>query len=131
VSPQDWKEVEERLKSFYLTTELRCDGWKITLILQSISQFKNAIVVYVNGVVKGEWIVKDCEERRRFLCPVKRSLYSQKQKAALRKIPKKIRREHGLYDPDAQYVRYSYYWTSFKALKSHLIKHNRDIEWMQ
>lgn len=91
VTPQEWKEVEESLNSFYSTVELRCDGYEVTLALRRIDQFKNAIFVYVNGVIKGEWLIEDCEERRRFLRPVKRSLLSQKQKAALKRISKRLR----------------------------------------
>lgn len=128
MTSQDWKEVEKSLKSFYSSVKLRCDGYEVTLLLRQISQFKNAILVYVNGVIKGEWLCKDCEERRRFLRPVKSSLYSQKQKAALKKISKSLRKKTGLLDPEASYTSYRYDWTSFKALKSHLSKHNSNIE---
>lgn len=125
---QDWKEAEKCLHSLYSFVKLKCDGYEVTLALRTISQFKNAILVYVNGVMKGEWMTKDCEERRRFFRPVAKSIYSQKQKAALKKISKKLRKKYGLADPEAKYTSYYPYWTSFRALKGHLIKHNRDIE---
>ncbi|TEB10024.1 hypothetical protein Pmgp_02719 [Pelotomaculum propionicicum] len=106
----------------------RCDGYEVTLRLGRISQFKNAILVYINGEVRGEWLLKDCEERRRFFQPVKRSVLSRKTCSGLRKISKKLRQKAGLPDPDAKYTYYCPYWTSFKSLKRHLIKNNDSIE---
>lgn len=113
---------------FYSSVELRCDGYEVALVLVRISQFKNVIKVYVNGVIKGEWLVNDCEERRRFFRPVKRSVFTQKQKAAMKKVSKRLRQKAGLPDPDASFTYCVPYWTSFRALKRHLIKHNSNIE---
>lgn len=128
MTSQDWKEVEECLKSFYSSVQLNCDGYEITLRLERIDQFKNVIVVYVNGEWKGKWSIEDCEERRRFFRPVKKSTFSQKQKAALKKMSKRLRQKYGYPDPDASYTYYAPYWTSFRALKSHLIKKNSTIK---
>lgn len=128
VTSQEWKEAEERLKSLWSPVKLKCDGYDLALCLERIGQFKNGILVYINGVMKMEWLAEDCEERRRFLRPVKKSVFSQKQKAALRKVSKRVRKENGLPELDASYIEYVPYWTSFRALKSHLIKHNSEIE---
>lgn len=127
MTPQDWKEVEEKLKSFYDHVKLNCDGYEVTFILRRLSQFKNAIQMYVNGYMKGVWILEDCEERRRFIRPIKRYLHSPKGRARLKKFPKRWRKESKLLDPDAVVVGYLPYWTSFKSLKSHLIKNNQSI----
>lgn len=113
---------------FHSPVELRCDGYEVTLVLVRISQFKNGIKVYIAGVIKGEWLVNDCEERQRFFRPVKRSVFTQKQKAAMKKVSKRLRQKAGLLDPDASFTYYAPYWTSFRALKRHFIKHNSDIE---
>lgn len=128
MTSQDWKEAEERLKSFWSPVRLKCDGYDITLRLERLDQFKNGILVCVNGEIRGEWLSKDCEERRRFMRPVKKSVWTQKQKASLKKISKRLRQKTGLFDPDAKLTFYYLHWTSFKALKSHLIKHNSNIE---
>lgn len=128
MTPQDWKEVEKRLENFWLPVKLKCDEYELTLRLERINQFKNAILVYVNGLMKVKWMTEDCEERRRFFRPKKQSAYSQKQKAALRKMSKRLRQKAGLPDPDDTYTYYIPYWTSFKALKSHLIKNNSNIQ---
>ncbi len=125
LTAEEWKDVEERLKSFYNIVKLRCDGYEISITLTRISQFKNAIVVYVNGQIKGEWLLKECEERRRFLRPITKSCLSPKDKKRLKKFGKKFVREmeeksrHTYYDP---------YWTSFRTLKKQLIEQNKSIE---
>lgn len=53
MTSQEWKEVEKALQSLYSLVKLNCDGYEITLCLNRITQFKNAIVIYVNGVIKG------------------------------------------------------------------------------
>lgn len=128
MTKQDWKEVEESLKSFYSIARLRCDGYEVAFVLKRISQMKNGICVYVNSVLEGKWLLEDCEERRRFLCPMKKSVYSRKQKEGLKKFSKRLRTRLDLPDPDKKYTYYLPYWTSFKSLKSHLIKNNSNIE---
>lgn len=102
-----------------------CDGYEVTLILGPISQFKNAILVYINGQIKGEWLNTDCEYRRRFFRTMTKSLISPKKKAALKKLPKKIRLK---LEDMARYTCHYPYWTSFHALKRHLVEHNENIE---
>ena len=121
----DWKEIEEKLKSFYSIVKLRCDGYEISIVFERVGQFKNAIVVYVGGKIKGEWLMAECEESRRFFRKVTRSLLTQKQKAALKKMSKKFQNEFGL---KSTYSYYTASWTSFKSLKKHLVENNKSIE---
>lgn len=125
VTAQDWKEIEQKLTGFYTSVKLICDGYVLTLSLVRIDAFKNAIRIYVNGVFEGRWIVEDCEERRRFLCPKTRDFYSKKEKASFGKVSKKLAKEFSL---DSKYTYYDYKWKSFRSLKSHLIKYNKLIE---
>lgn len=127
---QDWKIVEEKLKGIFSPVKLNCDGYKVTLAVVKISDFKLGISPYINGVFKGEWLLNDCEERRRFLRPISKSLHSKKHKESLKKISKKRLKTIGI-DLDAKYISYSSYWTTFKSLKSHLIKNNDVIELVQ
>ena len=129
MTSQDWQEVEERLNHFYTFVELICDGYKVTLVLVRVTQFKNVIRIYVDGQIKGIWYTEDCEERRRFFRPVSKYAHTQKEKAHLNKISKSLRRKMGpWYDPNKKYTYYLPSWTSFKTLKSHLIKNNSNIE---
>lgn len=125
MTPQDWKEIEKRLQYLYSLVKLKCDGYEVTLTLARISQMKNAIVVYINGEIRGKWLAEDCEERRRFFRPVTKSIVSPKQKAGWKKLSKKTRQE---LEARTRYTCYYSYWTSFSALKRHLIKNNNTIE---
>jgi hypothetical protein len=129
MTPQEWKEVEESLKSFYSLVKLRCDKYEITLCLERQNQFKNAIMIYVNGKIQWKWATQDCEERRRFWKPVHRYVHTQKVRAGLKKMSKRLRVELGdYYDPNKKFTYYTPMWTSFRALKNHLIKNNHKIE---
>lgn len=123
----EWSRAQEALKSLFSFVKLKIDGYEVTLSLVRVDTYKNAIAVYVNGVFKGEWLMKDCEERRRFLQRKERSLLSQKQKSSWSKLPKKLQRElNEKYDRKYEY--YSSHWTSFNALKKHFISNNKNIE---
>ena len=127
MTKEDWKVVEENLKHLLDIVELQCDGYKVSLVLKRETQFKNSIMVYVNGSFKGEWMDKECEESRRFLRKVSRSLYNQKQKQAFGKLSKRLQKEMKI-DISKTYSYYMPTWTSFNSLKRHLIKENSSIE---
>ncbi len=125
VSAQDWKDIEQRLKELYRSVKLVCDGYELTLVLQRIGQFHNAITVYIDGKIDGRWMIEDCEQRRRFYCPKSKSFYSKKDMADIKKISKRMFKEM---QAKNKFVYYAPYWTSFRSLKSHLIKNNESIE---
>ncbi len=63
---EEWNLVEQKLESLYNTVRLKCDEYEISIMLIRRNQFKNVLVVYVNGVIKGEWLMKECKESKRF-----------------------------------------------------------------
>lgn len=123
----DWKYVDEKLKQFYSPVKLKCDQYELILKLEMISQFKNAIVFYADGVFKGKWLLKECEERARFCRKGERSVWSRKQKQEFKKLGKRFLNKRDM-DPDAKFSFYSNTWNSFNALKRHLIKNNSKID---
>ncbi|SDI49901.1 hypothetical protein [Paenibacillus naphthalenovorans] len=125
ITPQDWKDIEQKLKSFYRKVVLVCDGYELTLILERYNQYRNVISFYVNGVIEGKWHIEDCEERRRFFSPKTKSIYSPKEMAKFKKISKKMWKELAAKN---KYTYYQAHWSSFRALKSHLVKNNNVIE---
>lgn len=125
ITPEDWKRIEAKLRDFFNYVKLVCDGYELTLVLQRIGQFSNAIAVYINGKIDGKWLIEDCEERRRFWCPKSKSFYSKKDMAAFKKISRRVFKEM---QAKNKFTYYEPYWTSFRSLKSHLIKHNQVIE---
>jgi hypothetical protein len=126
MTKDEWKKVEEKMKRLHDIVELQCDPYKVKLVLSRISQFKNGILVFVNEQIKGEWLLNECEERRRFYRKITKSLGMKKsQKELFKKMSKRLQKE---IMADRKYSYYSEYWTSFNSLKRHFIKENGSIE---
>ncbi|BFH15196.1 hypothetical protein M5X00_24505 [Paenibacillus alvei] len=121
---EDWKTVEKNLRHLHYPVELNCDGYPVTLVLEMVTPFKNGIAVYIDGNVKGSWIIDDCEERRRFMRPITKQLFTKKQLEDAKKVSKKYYKEAAA----QKYTCHDYHWYSFRSLKNHLIKNNKSIE---
>lgn len=127
MTKEEWKQAEEILESLYYPVNLKADGFDVTLILERVGTYKNMIMVYIGGQFKGKWMSEDCEERRRFFQKKVRSLLTAKQKAGLKKLSKKRQKEFA----ESYHTNYEIYtpqWSSFGALKKHLIANNKSIE---
>ena len=120
---EDWKYVEDRLRHAYGSANLICDGYALDLRVFMINDLRYAIWVYVDGWFKGAWCLQDCEERRRFLDAVSLKLWSPRHFKGIRKSTLKSMN----IDMDARSVHYRGWWTSFRRLKAHLVKNNREI----
>ncbi|MFZ2949535.1 MAG: hypothetical protein WA003_08620 [Desulfuromonadaceae bacterium] len=123
-----WDAVEKSLTHQYAKVVLICDGFSLQLGIRKIAEMKLAIAFSVNG--RGdyvEWMKTDCEERRRFFRPYTRSVWSKPQLDMMKKMTKKQLQNRSL-DPGKTFTTYYPWWTSFKTLKSHLIKNNTSIE---
>ena len=77
LTKDEWALVEERLNHPHQPVALMCDGFHVTFQLVR-AQMRLVILFYVNGVYRGEWMGKDCEERRRFHRPVRKFVFSAK-----------------------------------------------------
>ena len=126
MSNEDWEYVKNQI-NHYLGIQLKCDEHLLTLRITRISELKLAIVFYVNGKFKGEWLMNDCEERKRFFRPVNKSVYTAKQKKGFKKLGKRYLKQNN-FDPDKKITYYQFYWTNFNSLKQHLIKNNTNIK---
>lgn len=127
MTKDEWKQVEEAVKSFFSPVYMIADGYEVTLILERVGPYKNMIMVYIGGQFKGEWLGNDCEERRRFMQKRVRSLLTPKQKADYKKLPKRLQKELSEKYHSMNYETYSPQWSSFGALKKHLIANNQNI----
>lgn len=124
---EEWKAVEEELSHCpFGRAVLLADGYELTITFcrDGKSGLKFCYVVYVNGQIKGEWVINDCEERRRFYCAKKRTLLSAKDKARLKKEKKSVQKA---VTSEMSYVAYLPYWNSVRALKKHLEANNQNI----
>ncbi|MDU5141087.1 MAG: hypothetical protein E6230_02720 [Paenibacillus dendritiformis] len=126
VTPQVWRDIEITLRDFFHRIKLRCDGYEVTLQLQRISVFRNAIAVYINGEMNYSWLLEECEERKRFFSVSSRQYYSTKDIKDFKKIGgKRLEREM---KARGKYTTYQPYWSSFRSLKTHFMKNNQNIE---
>lgn len=130
MTKEDWKKVEEGLKSQFKSVSLKCDGYIVSLSLRRIDTMKLGIAVYVNGWFRGEWFVKELsEEARRFFPSRYKAVYSVKEKKFYGHYPfgKKYCKEHNINLSEKREMK-GFFWTSVTALKRHFIKHNKEIE---
>lgn len=122
----EWKQTQEALKDFYGIVKLKIDGYEVSLRLERIDQFKNAIMIYVDGTFSIKQLTEDSEERRRFFCKRTRSILNKKEKVEMMKgLSKKQKVE---LEQKSKYEYYVPYWTSFRSMKKHLIENNKNIE---
>lgn len=129
LSTDDWNEIETILSSAFGSVKMVVDGYMINLTVLPAGPRTYVIAVYINGWIKGKWLIEDCEERRRFWRIKRKHLYKRKEREELRKWNKKYPGEK-MWNPDAVFECYTPYWTSFSRLKTHLLKNNEHIEWI-
>lgn len=133
MAKDDWKTAETAATTPYVSATLLCDGYRVTLALERLKGTRFCITAYVNGSWSGKLLGEDTEERRRFWRQVTRHVYPPQKRAELRKFrrgfsKKELKRLNLTdWDPDRKYSYWLPYWTSWKALKRHLIKHNQEI----
>lgn len=126
MTAEQWKQIDGKLQSVLSPiVKLLIDGYEVSLALRQVSQFRNAIVVYVNGEFRGKWLTVDCEERRRFFPCKKRCLTNTNE---LKKMGIRSKKEIQKYKEMATCNAYSSVWTSFKAMKKHFETNNKSIE---
>ena len=136
MTKEDWTQIEKGLPAAGYAVHLNCDGYKLTIRRARRTEMRDCLVIFVNGEFRGEWPNNDCEERRRFLCPRKSFYHKPRIRSAMKanraREPKYVRiaveKALGkLADPDATFTWYSQIWPSFKSLKAHLVKNNKEI----
>ena len=60
-----WETAEERLKAGK-SVMLRIDGYKVELRPVKHNGFSVSVLPFVNGEYNSLWLIRDCEEHRRF-----------------------------------------------------------------
>ncbi len=125
MTKSQWDAVKRSLAFVGGVAKLECDSFTVLLVNEQVSPSRCAILVYVNGEIRGNWLASDCEERRRFLQPKKRYLYSKKERAEIVKAHGKRTAER--YGFLKEFTWYGLYWGSFAKMKAHFIRNNVDI----
>jgi len=129
LSTDDWKRIEEKLSSAYGLVNLLIDGFTVTLQVQKTKPRRYEIVVFVNGWFRAEWLLKDCDQRRRFYDRKTKYVFSKKIREAERKFNKRYP-NIGTSNPDLTYEYWVPWWASFSRMKAHFLKNNQSIEWV-
>ncbi|NRT54783.1 hypothetical protein [Sphaerotilus uruguayifluvii] len=130
VTASDWASMQRDLSGRFGSVKLRCDSYLISIERALIDKNSLGLLVYVNGFIRGEWLINDCEERRRFLRKSMRRVFSAVDVEKICKGLGKRDREACIKRLDLERKReaYSFHWGSFDALRRHLIAHNRVIQ---
>ncbi len=122
----EWKAIEEKLSLPYFEgVVLLIDGYEISLQVSRLKSLQFTVVVYVNGCWTGRMLTEDCEERRRFMRPRSRSLFTGKKKAEMERAVGKryfkanFARVLTWWEPN---------WPSVGALRRHLLANNSSIQ---
>lgn len=121
LTKDQWAELEKKLSHPYGSANLLIDGYEVLLAVHMTKPLRMEIYCYINGHLKGEYIVNDCEERWRFMRPSVHNLYPRNRRKKMDRLSKKY-----ALGP-ISYITYSWSWTSFTALRRHLVKNNQSI----
>ncbi len=124
MTKEEWESTERKLLYPGEGVHLKVDGYDVTLRVM-MDKMKLVIAVYVDGYIKAEWIMKDCDIRRRFYQRRKGSLLTAADKKKLAKERKSVQKA---VQERAVYYTFTPYWVSFRSLKRHLVKNNVSIE---
>jgi hypothetical protein len=127
---EQWQEVEAGMSSIWVTVYLRCDGYLVMATLVRVSVSKLEVHVFVDGFLKGAWILpKDGvypDQAVRFYRPVDKLRYPPKFVKQMEKaIGKRRCQAEGYYDKRRYYQPT---WGTPAAFLRHLKKHNEHIE---
>ncbi|SHO20125.1 Putative uncharacterized protein [Moritella viscosa] len=90
ITKAQWQDIERELTDWLPDVEFALDGFIINVSRQRISEQKAALVVYINGELKGDWMVN--KDNRPSIIPQvwktkTRSLYSPSK---VKKLEKEI-----------------------------------------
>lgn len=91
MTKEEWKQAEEKLNSAFSRVDLLVDGYVVTIRKEPCDKMRLGLTVYVDGTIKGEWVVQDCEIRRKFYYCSERSLLTAKERKKLQKERKAVR----------------------------------------
>ncbi|KON47002.1 hypothetical protein AL013_10440 [Mariprofundus ferrooxydans] len=129
---EQWAEIERELCRPFGYVFLEIDGYDISLQVMR-DGMKLVIGIYVEHLMRGAWIVDNCEERRKFLPERQRNRYTEKQRKLWAKLDGLTKRQldkqkaegTGLYEKTTFYC---FHFNSFRAMKSKLVNNNECIE---
>lgn len=133
ISKEQWNQIEAELSRPFGNVDLVCDGYRVYATVGQVRILKYAVVVYVDGCIKGEWIKGEDERARKFYHEIKRFLYPAKARAEA-KVRAKTRgtsadlKEVFTHVAARQMSTWTPFWSNPRALCRHLRKTCASVE---
>lgn len=125
LSGDQWKTLEASLNWTGAQASLLVDGYCVTIERVRMSKMRDALMIYVNGHFRAEWLSKECEERHRFFCARERYVFPARLRRNFqRDFGKRRAIESGYHKKITQHLPW---WSSFDAMRRHFIKNNSSI----
>lgn len=133
ISKEQWDAIEVELNGVFGRVELLCDGHSVIAEIKSIAPLKLGILVYIDGVIKGEWWRGENEVARKFHREVKRFLYSAKDREYAKAQLKKRGMTELLRETWQKRItlcmsHWHPWWTNAKSFRRHIGKTCKEIE---
>lgn len=133
ITKEQWADIETRLSTPFGRVEFKADGYALVAAVRGMGGLKQAVVVYVDGVMKGEWVKGGCPEADKFCRPQRRWVWKTKARDMAKAILKKRKLDPALRDhytsvATAQLTTWLPYWTSPAAFCRHLRKTCAEID---
>lgn len=129
MTKEQWEAVENKLYSTYGDVRLKIDGYDVSIRTER-NKMKLVFAVYVDGKIKSEWILNDCEIRRKFYCKSTKCAVHVDYKK-LGKASKAVKKEVEEYRKQNTFSYYLPYFKSFRTLKRTLLANNTEIKLME
>lgn len=121
--------IVKELNSQFSQVVLMCDGYRVSLALERVQDFKLAIGIYVNHMIKGAWMLKPNEHPESKFLPIRqKALYSSTKKAKIFKEFGKIRAREYFPNLDLVHEYRGSHFSTGRAAINHLIKVSDSIE---
>ena len=130
LTKEEWARVEKALSGTYGMVRVNADEFVVVFYRRLVGKNRLAIVTYVDGVMKGEWInAKNQHPEQRCLRPASRPMCNPKERADLKKLRKRDLKALGpAFDPDRKWHHFDPIWPSVTALRRHYQKTFTSIE---
>lgn len=126
---EEWAKVEEQLRHPYSAgVKLRVDEHELTLRVERYKGLRYRIAVYIDGTIKGEWMLRSSDIGAKFWFPRMSSLFSaaafkQMEKNHGKRFAARMRK-----DNPPSVVMHDPWFPSVVALRRHLVKTCTSIE---
>ena len=121
--------IVKALNSQFSQVVLMCDGYRVSLALERVQDFKLAIGIYVNHMMKGTWMLKPDEHPESKFLPIrKKALYSSTQKAKIFKEFGKRRAREYFPNLDLVHEYRGSHFSTGRAAINHLLRVSATVE---